>query len=136
MTISSSHTSLQATTNGAVKAIFELTTPKRAATAGEYDGMGLPHDNTATPVRAQADGAAADQTTEIPGLMSPQQRARWDAAQRSSSDRVWKRWRHVRSKPPKVPTLERVVLRGLVSHANESWKLFGTPKRFRRPKRS
>ena len=77
MTISSSHTSLQATTNGAVKAIFEITTPKRAETAGDFDGMGLPYDNTATPVRA----AAADQTTEIPGLMSPQQRARWDAAQ-------------------------------------------------------
>jgi hypothetical protein len=42
MTISSSHTSLQATTNGAVKAIFELTTPKRAETSGEYDGMPLP----------------------------------------------------------------------------------------------
>jgi hypothetical protein len=83
MTISSSHTSLQATTNGAVKAIFEITTPKRAETAGDFDGMGLPYDNTATPVRA----AAADQTTEIPGLMSPQQRARWDAAE-SGSDQT------------------------------------------------
>jgi hypothetical protein len=69
VTISSSHTSLQATTNGAVKAMFEVTTPARAATAGEYDGVSLPYDNT--PDRARAAGVAADQTFEIPGLMSP-----------------------------------------------------------------
>ena len=46
VTISSSHTSLQATTNGAVKAMFSITTPARAATAGEYDGVFLPYDNT------------------------------------------------------------------------------------------
>ena len=79
VTISSSHTSLQATTNGAVKAMFEITTPARATTAGEYEGVPLPYDNT--PDRARAAGADADQTVENPSLMSPQQRARWDAAE-------------------------------------------------------